>query len=84
MGAPASFVARRFGVSSRSVQRWRKAFRIGGIERLKARRVPGRPAKIRPARVLRMLERTLEWEMKFKVQNGKPMWLLPPSITNQK
>jgi len=45
-GYDAGEVARRVGVDRRSVRRWKAARREGGDQALKARAVPGRPAKL--------------------------------------
>lgn len=47
-GMEVSEIARMVGVERRSVERWRKARREGGMRVLRAKRVPGRPPKLTP------------------------------------
>src|SRR5215470_10615284 len=49
-------IARRLGVSRRSVNRWIGSWRRNGLDGLAARRAPGRPPKLTQAQRERLLE----------------------------
>jgi transposase len=57
---PVHVVADRLGVDRRSVRRWKRAFRLGGRERLQARPVPGRPARL----TARQRQTLVQWILK--------------------
>ena len=51
-------VSRALGVDRRSVRRWKAAHRKGGLQALRAKQAPGRPAKLN-AKQKRQLEKAL-------------------------
>jgi transposase len=46
IGHPTSIVASRVGINVKTVRRWWSSFQAGGVERLKRRSPPGRPARL--------------------------------------
>lgn len=57
---PVHAVADRLGVDRRSVRRWKRAYRQGGRRRLRARPVPGRPARL----TARQRQQLVRWILK--------------------
>jgi transposase len=57
---PVHVVADGLGVDGRSVRRWKRAYRLGGRERLQARPVPGRPARL----TARQRQTLVQWMLK--------------------
>jgi transposase len=50
-GSRPSVIARRYGVSSTTVYRWRRTLQARGIEGLKRRHTPGRPRRLTPSQL---------------------------------
>ena len=73
-GLRAEEVARRLGISVRSVLRWQQAYREEGGDALMAKPVPGRPSRLTPAQLVRLWEVLLEGALAYGYPND--LWTL--------
>lgn len=51
MGVTQARVARKFGVSRTTASRWYRTLEVQGLERLRKRKAPGRPSRLKPGQL---------------------------------